>query len=264
MNYIHHIESYDHTNWCLAELECEATVEGFGTACLSSLVSSPNVKSASEKCRLQAYCPDSFPAWCALQGMPFSPSITEPCVKMEPENIKMKLLFLWLESYVTILLPAERHLSHKLFTVCCVGYNILIKYWFILNPTLDTGLNTGDEQIHLQIMTEPKNTQCGNYCIMCATYNVHQDTITWYIFSSQDNHLWITKNNSFLAWTSIITKSYLPLRIPWKAEEYKVTMCVTVVTPSGIAHRLPILDDLCPLHSVLNRMMQIHAIWLTK
>jgi len=70
-NYIHHIESYDHTNWCLAELECEATVEGFGTASLSRLVSPPNVRSASEKCRLQAYCPDSFPAQCSLQGMPF-------------------------------------------------------------------------------------------------------------------------------------------------------------------------------------------------
>jgi len=72
-NYILHIESYDHTNWWWAELECEATVEGFGTANLSRLVSSPNVKPDSEKCRLQTDCPDSFLAWCALQGMP-SPS----------------------------------------------------------------------------------------------------------------------------------------------------------------------------------------------
>ena len=69
-NYIHHIESYDHTNWCWAELECEATVERFGTAGLSRLVSSPNVKSVSEKCRLHTHCLDSFLACCALQGMP--------------------------------------------------------------------------------------------------------------------------------------------------------------------------------------------------
>jgi hypothetical protein len=69
-NYIHHIVSYDHTNWCWAELTCEATVEGFGTANLSRLVSSLNVKSVFEKRRLQAYCLDSFLACCALQSMP--------------------------------------------------------------------------------------------------------------------------------------------------------------------------------------------------
>ena len=69
INYTHHIESYDHTNLCWAELECEATVEGLGTANLSRLVSSPNVKSVSEKCRLQTYCLDRFLACCALQGM---------------------------------------------------------------------------------------------------------------------------------------------------------------------------------------------------
>jgi len=37
---------------------------------LSRLVSSPSVKSVSEKCRLQTYCLDSFLACCALQGMP--------------------------------------------------------------------------------------------------------------------------------------------------------------------------------------------------
>jgi len=40
-------------------------------------------------------------------------------------------------SYVTFLLAGEQQLSHKRFTVCCVGYNILVKYWFILNPALD-------------------------------------------------------------------------------------------------------------------------------
>jgi len=56
------IETYDHTNWCWAELEYEASAEGSGTANLFRLVSSPNAKSVSEKCRLQTYCPDSFQA----------------------------------------------------------------------------------------------------------------------------------------------------------------------------------------------------------
>jgi hypothetical protein len=38
--------------WCWVEVECEATVKGFGTASLFSLVLSPTVKSDSEKCRL--------------------------------------------------------------------------------------------------------------------------------------------------------------------------------------------------------------------
>jgi len=56
--------------WCWAELECEATVKGFGTAHLSSLVLSPTVKSVSEKCRLQTYCLDNVLACSASQGMP--------------------------------------------------------------------------------------------------------------------------------------------------------------------------------------------------
>jgi len=43
------------------------------------------------------------------------------------------------------------------------------------------------------------------------------------------------KYNSFLARTSVITKLYLPLRIPRKPEVCKVTMCVAVVTTSGVA-----------------------------
>jgi len=55
----------------------------------------------------------------------------------------------------------------------------------------------------------------------------------------------------------IITKSYLLLRIPWKPEEFKVTVCVAVVTPSGIAH---------PLRSIGNTMKQNsnHAPWSKK
>jgi len=47
------------------------------------------------------------------------------------------------------------------------------------------------------------------------------------------------KYNFFVAWVSTISKSYLPLKIPQKPEEFKVTVCVAVVTPSGIAHPLP-------------------------
>jgi hypothetical protein len=51
-------------------------------------ISSPNVKSASEKCKLQIYSLDSFLTCCALQGMPSLSHIAESCVKIEPENIK--------------------------------------------------------------------------------------------------------------------------------------------------------------------------------
>ena len=76
-NYIHHIESYGHTNWRWAELEHEAIVERFGTANLYRLVTSPNVKSVSEKCWLQTYCLYSFLACTAFQ---VSLSTAEPCV----------------------------------------------------------------------------------------------------------------------------------------------------------------------------------------
>jgi len=41
----------------------------------------------------------------------------EACAKMKPE---IKLLSLWLLSYVTFLLPSELHFLHKLITLCCV------------------------------------------------------------------------------------------------------------------------------------------------
>jgi len=56
--------------WCWAELECEATVKGYGTVHLSSLVLLPTVKSVFEKRRLQKYCLDSVLACLASQGMP--------------------------------------------------------------------------------------------------------------------------------------------------------------------------------------------------
>jgi len=53
-------------------------------------------------------------------------------------------------SYATFLLAGEHHFSQKLFTVCCVGYNIFVKYWFILNPTFDKTL---EMKIRLQVIT---------------------------------------------------------------------------------------------------------------
>jgi hypothetical protein len=97
-NYICCIESHADTNWWWATLECETTVLGFWTANLSRLVSSTNVKSVSQNCRLQTYCLDSFLA-CKV-----FPPIAEPCVKMEPENIKMKLFdgFFWNYTYPSL------------------------------------------------------------------------------------------------------------------------------------------------------------------
>jgi hypothetical protein len=53
---------------------------------------------------------------------------SELYAKMEPENTKMKLLFLLSVSYVIFLLPGELHFLHKLFSVCFFGYNILVRY----------------------------------------------------------------------------------------------------------------------------------------
>jgi len=139
-NYIHHIESYDHTNWCWAELECKATVEGFGTANLSRLVSSPNVKSVSVKCRLQTYCLDRFLACSALHGMPILSTHSRALFKNGTRKYKNETVIPMISVLCYIFTARWMplcHLSHKLFTVCCVGYNILVKYWFILNPTLD-------------------------------------------------------------------------------------------------------------------------------
>jgi hypothetical protein len=36
----------------------------------------------------------------------------------------MKLVFIWLMTANTFLLPGELNLLHKPFTVCCVGHNI--------------------------------------------------------------------------------------------------------------------------------------------
>jgi len=171
-NYIHHIESYDHTNWCWIELECEATVEGFGTASLSRLVSSPNVKSVFEKRRLQIYCLDSFLACSALQGMPslsthswalckngtrkitnetVIPMISVLCyisdcrwTPLVTQTIHCVLC--WLKHIGQILIYSESNIRH------------LIKHW---------------RWTYLSSTYNLKNTQCGNYCTTWATNMVN-------------------------------------------------------------------------------------------
>jgi len=60
--------------------------------------------------------------------------------------------------------------------------------------------------------------------------------------------------NYLLVRTSIITKSYLPLRILRKREEFKVAMYVAVVVHVGLAHTV---------HYIGNTMKQNsnHAPW---
>jgi hypothetical protein len=149
-NYIRHIQSYDHTNWYWAELECEATVEGFGTANLSRLVSSPNVKTVFEKRRLQTYCLDSSLACSALQGIPSPSAHSWALCKNETIQYTNETVIPMISA--TFLLAGEHHLSHKLFKVCCVSYNIVVIYWFILNLTLDIWSKAGYEQIRLQVI----------------------------------------------------------------------------------------------------------------
>ena len=114
---------------CWTKWGCETTVKIFGTPNLSRCIASANFKSDAEKCQLYTYCPRSFLASRA------SVPTAERCIKMKPENTEMKVLFPWLVSYDIFLLPGELHLLHKLFTVCYVDNNILVKNWFLLNPT---------------------------------------------------------------------------------------------------------------------------------
>ena len=111
-------EFEDGPPWCWAQFECEATVEGSGTANLSSLVVSPTVKSISEKCRLQTYCLYSILIALHHRACQVSPPIAEACVKIEPANIKMKLLFLWSVFYVTFFIA--RWTPYVTQTIQCV------------------------------------------------------------------------------------------------------------------------------------------------
>ena len=137
MYYICHIESYDHTNWCWAELECEATVEEFGTASLSRIVLSLNLKSVFEKRMLQTYCLDSFLACSALQGMPsLSAQNWELCKngnsKYTNETV-IPVISVLCYNVTCRWTPLVKNCS-----LCAVLVtDTLVKYWFILNPTLD-------------------------------------------------------------------------------------------------------------------------------
>jgi hypothetical protein len=97
-----------------------------------------NVKSVFEKCRLLTYCLDSFLACSALQGMPNLSShswvLCKNGTRKYTNESVIPMIIVLLLCY--IFTCRWTHLSHRLFTVCCVGYNILVKYWFILNPTL--------------------------------------------------------------------------------------------------------------------------------
>jgi hypothetical protein len=133
-NYIHYIECHNHTNWWWAELECETNVRGFGTSNLSRLVHHPMWNQSMRNGRLQIYCLDSFLACSALQGMPIFSTHSWALCKNGIRKYKNESV---IPMNVIFLLPGECYLSHKLFNVCCAGYNILVKYWFILNPTSD-------------------------------------------------------------------------------------------------------------------------------
>jgi hypothetical protein len=124
--------------WCWVELECEATVKGFGIARIFSLVLSPTVKSHSEKCRLHRWCLNNLLVVSASQGIP-TPAHSWALCKNGTRIYKNEISYLWLGFvfYVAFLMEVKIYLSQKLLNVCCGGYNILVKYWFILNPALD-------------------------------------------------------------------------------------------------------------------------------
>jgi hypothetical protein len=135
-NYTLHIESYDHTNWCWAELECEVIAEGYGTANLSRLVSSRQCEISLWETQ-SAYCLDSFLACCALQGMSnlssHSWALCKNGTRKYTNESVIPMISVLLVCYIftcrwTLFVT-------QTITVCCVGYNILVKYWFILNPT---------------------------------------------------------------------------------------------------------------------------------
>jgi hypothetical protein len=86
-------------SWCWADWGCEIAVQRFGTASLSS------------QCEIRL--------WEILAACQFCPLLS-PVYKWN-QNTEIKLLLLWLASYVTFSLPGELYLLHTIFTVCCVG-----------------------------------------------------------------------------------------------------------------------------------------------
>jgi len=136
-NYIRHIESFDHTNWCCAEQKCQATVEGFGTASLSKIVSSPNVNSVFEERRLRTYCLDSFLACSALQDMAmfsaFSWALCKNGIGNYTNETFIPMISILFYIFICRWTPFVTQTIHSV--LCC--YKLLVKNWFILNPTLD-------------------------------------------------------------------------------------------------------------------------------
>jgi hypothetical protein len=89
--------------------------------------------------------------------------------------------------------------------------------------------NNKRSDINTFLRTLPKNTQHENYCIMCTT-NMVQAKYYYMI------HLQLTRQFYGHCNTSIMNKSYLPFRIPWKLEECIFKICVAVQPPYGIAY----------------------------
>jgi hypothetical protein len=147
---------------------------------------------------------------------PVSVPTAVPCATNKSQITKMKLLFTWLVSFM-FLLPH----SAVLFTQH-VGH--ILKVTFECNTS-----NNKRSDMNTFLKKLPTNTQHGNYCITCTT-NMVQAKYYYMI------HLQLTRQFYEHCNTSVMNKSYLLCRIPWKCEGCIFTICVTVLTPSGIAY----------------------------
>jgi hypothetical protein len=140
-----------------------------------------------------------------------------PCGTMKSQITEIKLLFTWLLSFVTFLLP--------LSAVPVIQHVVqILKITSECNTTTN---NRSDMNTFLN--TLPKNRQHGNYCITCTTNMVQAKY--YYMTHLQVKRQFYEHYN-----TSVMNKSYLPFRIPWKPEECIFTICVALQTPSGMAY----------------------------
>ena len=113
-------------------------------------------------------------------------------------------------------------------TFYCTGYtacwsNTQNYFW------MQHKMNNKRPDMNTFLNTLPKNIQHGNYCITCTT-NMVQAKYYYMI------HLQLTRQFYEHCNTSVMNKSYLLFRIPWKREGCIFTIYVTVLTPSGIAY----------------------------
>ena len=140
--------------------------------CLSN-VSSSNVKSVSETCRLQTYCPDSFLAWCASQGMPRLSAHSWVLCKNGTRKYKNETVIPMIR--VLCYIFTARWMPFVTQTVHCVLcwlqhiYQIVIYFKSNIRHWMKHWRRTNSSSS----ITLPKNTQCGNYCIRFVTYTVH-------------------------------------------------------------------------------------------